>query len=76
MATTEAPPKTLTRTQIIDEGKRLVISYGPALVLEFGSEYVADRGDVRGWTESDRAAVLAEAAVQAERVYSFLGYAR
>jgi hypothetical protein len=73
--TREATVK-LTRAQILDEAKKLVLHHGPSNVLEFGIEYVRDEASVHRWSEEDITAVDVEAMKQAHRVYAFLGYVR
>ena len=90
MTTTPTPTKTttsLTRRQIIDQAKDLVLFHGPYTVLEFGQELFwrtnvklsdLDLGEDPGYgmtgrTEADAEAVGTEAVKQAERVLRFLG---
>jgi hypothetical protein len=86
---TDETALTMTRRQIIDEAKDLVLSRGAYTVREFGTELfwnanirardlddrrVGDWGaTVVGRTEADAEAVVTEAVKQAERVLRFLG---
>lgn len=66
---------TLTRRQIIDEAKRLVLAAGPGGVLESGMELFTKScspEDTARW--GSRLKIVAEARIQARRVYTFLGY--
>lgn len=66
----------MKRSEIIDEAKRLVLAAGPATMLEFGGETFDARVPADDQRRPHRAEILAEAARQARRVYSFLGYER
>lgn len=62
----------MTRREIIEAAKQLVILHGPSNVLEFNLELVAN-----SWGEAEemvRLEIALEAEKQAERVYNFLGY--
>lgn len=61
----------MTRTEIIDQAKQLVMSYGPDRVCEFGEELLRD---VTTLTKEQRELVLPEAVKQAHRVYKLFGY--
>lgn len=80
MTNTQTAAKPLTRRQIIEQAKDLVLFHGPYTVLEFGTELywrtnvkASDTYDGDGRTEADADAVTAEAVKQAERVLRFLG---
>ena len=60
----------LTRREIIEKAKLLVLQEGPEHVLEFGDEAV-ERSLIH---PADESLLLAEAAKQSRRVYEFLGY--
>lgn len=64
----------MKRSQIIREAKKLVLNHGPSNVQEFCWEYVLQAASAEGWTEEEKEAVDAEAKIQAERVYVFLGF--
>ncbi len=59
----------MTRREIIEAAKQLVLIHGPANVLEFGEELL---DQALPWL--DRVFITDEASKQAERVYDFLGY--
>jgi hypothetical protein len=65
----------MTRAEIKEEAKQMVLSHGPSNVLEFGSEMVVTHafGGLDAPAEL-REAILTEARKQAHRVYDFLGY--
>lgn len=72
----------MTRTEIVDQAKQIVLSRGPANCLEFTSEIIAQDMTGRGQAEStwdaeaapEFKAIYAEVTKQAVRVYRFLGY--
>lgn len=64
----------MTKAEIKEAAKQLVLSRGPSNVLEFGDEFVEDDSRSGHLTEADAAAIVEEAQRQARRVYNFLGY--
>ncbi len=66
----------MTKAEIREEAKQMVLRYGPSYVLECGGQVLAESNAYTGPDASPetRTAVLAEAHRQARRVYEFLGY--
>lgn len=62
----------LTRTEIVHEGKQLVIQHGPNNVIEFGGQLLESYGTDPD--SPDGRLILAEALHQAVRVCRFLGF--
>ena len=80
MTNTTSAFTTLTRRQIVNQAKDLVLFHGPYTVLEFGTELfwrtnvrATDTLDGDGRSDADAEAVTTEACKQAERVLRFLG---
>lgn len=61
----------MSRREIIEAAKQLVLANGPSNCLEFTDEMLDSYSPAGG---DDRDSIYAEVRVQAERVYRFLGY--
>ena len=62
----------MTRAEVIDQAKQIVLGHGPSNCLEFTTELLEGRGIAEG--APDFETVYAEVQRQARRVYAFLGY--
>lgn len=71
----EHPGRPLSRREITDIAKQLVLSDGPSNILEFGSEITVEKYGYREkYGQANCCLIDAEAINQAKRVYTFLGY--
>ena len=63
----------MKRREIIRAAKMMVIYHGPSNVLEFGEELFDNNTnrDMPEWPHKEE--IIAEAVIQAERIYDFLG---
>lgn len=65
----------MTRAEVTQAAKQLVLTEGPAKVMELGFDLVGPESDAGGdLSDRERGALLVEARVQARRVYSLLGH--
>ena len=64
------PGQTMTRRHVIAAAKTIVLSLGPDTILELGESAV------QSYYPDNCAEITAEAIIQANRVYAFLGYER
>ena len=64
----------MTRREIIEEAKWLVLYHGPSNILEFGNELFDSHTAIDSPRMKYKEEIIKEAHRQADRVYRFLGY--
>lgn len=62
----------MSRRELVDTAKQMILADGPSNCLEFTTELIVNYAS--GLSSDEDIALFAEMHVQAKRVYSYLGY--